>query len=597
MYKLIKELFSLLTHQQRRKFYILQVLVVLVAIAEVASLAAIGPFMALVGNLELIETNQFIHDFYIESGVNDPISFLFIIGLLVLLILILSAVLSTFTIWKLSFFAARTGAEIGDSLYEYYLRENILFHSVTTSSQLTKQIATEVARVTDHILQPCVQINARIVAVLFISIAIFIYDPVISMVSLSMFLIIYYVLFISVRNRLERNGSVISKVSRERFTLMNEGFGAIKEIKLLGREKSFINSFKASGEAFSEAYGSSNGLYNMPRYLMELIIYSGVIALILILLKKYDGELSQILPILAVFGLASFKLLPSFQQIYSGMAQIKSNISALEAIKDDIFLSRVVNKDALKNACNIGYGEYIELEEVSFKYPNKSNYALDGITLKIPFKGVVGIVGPSGSGKSTLLDVLLGLISPSQGNVFIGGKKLDINNLRNWQDRIGYVPQNVFLSEGSVIENVAFGIEKESIDFEKVKKAVEMAHLKQWVNDLDDGYLTKIGERGVQISGGQRQRLGIARALYNDAEVLFFDEATSALDGITENIIMEAIGSIGSKKTIIMIAHRLNTVKNCDLIFMIEQGRLIDQGSYQHLMENNPHFQRMALGK
>ena len=597
MYKLIKELFSLLTHQQRRKFYILQVLVVLVAIAEVASLAAIGPFMALVGNLELIETNQFIHDFYIESGVNDPISFLFIIGLLVLLILILSAVLSTFTIWKLSFFAARTGAEIGDSLYEYYLRENILFHSVTTSSQLTKQIATEVARVTDHILQPCVQINARIVAVLFISIAIFIYDPVISMVSLSMFLIIYYVLFISVRNRLERNGSVISKVSRERFTLMNEGFGAIKEIKLLGREKSFINSFKASGEAFSEAYGSSNGLYNMPRYLMELIIYSGVIVLILILLKKYNGELSQILPVLAVFGLASFKLLPSFQQIYSGMAQIKSNISALEAIKDDILLSRVVNKDALKNACNIGYGEYIELEEVSFKYPNKSNYALDGITLKIPFKGVVGIVGPSGSGKSTLLDVLLGLISPSQGNVFIGGKKLDINNLRNWQDRIGYVPQNVFLSEGSVIENVAFGIEKDSIDFEKVKKAVEMAHLKQWVNDLDDGYLTKIGERGVQISGGQRQRLGIARALYNDAEVLFFDEATSALDGITENIIMEAIESIGSKKTIIMIAHRLNTVKNCDLIFMIEQGRLVDQGSYQHLMENNPHFQRMALGK
>lgn len=597
MYKLIKELFSLLTYQQRRKFYILQVLVVLVAIAEVASLAAIGPFMALVGNLDLIETNQFIHDFYLGSGVDDPISFLFIIGLLVLLFLILSAVLSIFTIWKLSFFAARTGAEIGDSLYEYYLRKNILFHSVTTSSQLTKQIATEVARVTDHILQPCVQINARIVAVLFISIAIFIYDPVISMVALSMFLIIYYVLFISVRNRLERNGSVISKVSRERFTLMNEGFGAIKEIKLLGREKSFINSFKESGEAFSEAYGSSNGLYNMPRYLMELIIYSGIIALILILLKKYDGDLSQILPVLAVFGLASFKLLPSFQQIYSGMAQIKSNISALEAIKDDVLLSRGVNNEALKRACNIGYGEYLELEKVYFKYPNKSNYALDGVTLKIPFKGVVGIVGPSGSGKSTLLDVLLGFISPSQGNVFIGGEKLDINNLRNWQDKIGYVPQNVFLSEGSVIENVAFGIEKEFIDFEKVKRAVEMAHLKQWVNDLDDGYLTKIGERGVQISGGQRQRLGIARALYNDAEVLFFDEATSALDGITENIIMEAIESIGSKKTIIMIAHRLNTVKNCDFIFMIEQGRLVDQGSYQHLMENNPHFQRMALGK
>jgi len=379
---------------------------------------------------------------------------------------------------------------------------------------------------------------------------------------------------------------------------MNEGFGAIKDVQLLGCEKLFITKFKDSGAVFAEAYGSSNGLYNMPRYLMELIVYSGLIGLILVLLKIHEGDLSEILPVLAVFGVAVLKLLPSFQQMYTGAAQIRSNMSALDELTEDLSQARlssqvqnhVYDRESDIDGC-------IELKDVYFKYLNKPHNALDGISLKFPVKRSIAIVGSSGSGKSTLIDVLLGLIIPDKGELVIGEKVITKENLRSWQNRIGYVPQSIFLTEGSVVDNVAFGIERSFVDHEKVKKAIKMAHLEDWVCQLPGGYATTIGERGVQISGGQRQRLGIARALYNDADFLFFDEATSALDGVTEKLIMEAIEALSKDKTIVIIAHRVNTIKHCDLIYVMSQGKVVDQGTYESLIANNKFFKEIALVK
>ncbi|AZL67603.1 ABC transporter ATP-binding protein [Pseudomonas oryziphila] len=595
MIKLVRELVSLMSSEQRKSFLYLQFFVVLMAIAEVVGVAAVGPFMALVGNMELIQTNAVVNNLYLQSGLSSPIEFLFFTGVAVLVFLAVSAVLSVVTIWKLSNFAASTGAEMGDALYAYYLKQNILYHSVTTSSQLTKQIATEVARITDHVLQPLVQINARIVAALFISVAIFAYNPIISLAGLLVFFTAYVSLFFVVRGRLARNGKMISRVSKQRFTLMNEGFGAIRDVQLLGRESSFIRAFQESGRVFARAYGSSNGLYNMPRYLMEFIVYSGMVGLILILLKVHEGDLSAILPVLAVFGLAAFKLLPSFQQIYSGVAQVKSNISAFESIKHDLSLARA---SSLTSMIGRTEGDHlqgdVEFRSVEFCYPDKPTAALKNISLRIPRGAVVGIVGPSGSGKSTLIDLFLGLITPDKGAFLVGERVVDRNNVRQWQEQLGYVPQSIFLTEGTITENVAFGVEPEFIDAQKVKRAIQLAHLDEWVDALPDAYETRIGERGVQISGGQRQRLGIARALYDDADILVFDEATSALDGVTEKMIMEAVERFSHKKTIIMIAHRLNTIKNCDVIFMLDQGRVVDQGTYEYLMVNNEYFNRMA---
>lgn len=597
MIGVVKDILSILSKKQRKKYYLLQFFVVMTAIAEVVSLAFIGPFMAVVGDSEIVERNTIINALYVFSGAESPIHFMFLSGALVLGVLFISTITSIFTIWKLSYFAASTGAEIGNTLYEFYMNKGYLYHSAMNSSTLTKQIATESSRVTDHILQPFVQINARIVAVIFISLVVFAYDPLVSVLGLLIFFIAYYVLFVAVKGRLARNGCNISEVSRRRFMLMNEGFGSIKDVQVLNRQSDFVRQFKKSGDVFSEAYGSSNALYNTPRYIMEFIVYSGMISLTLFLLWQADGELSSVLPVLAVFGVAALKLLPSFQQIYSSAAQIKSNLSALNSIKYDLHEAR--SQAATNTACVgvVSSAGGLRLVNASFRYPGKANLALSNLSLSIPRRSIVGIVGASGSGKSTLLDVLLGVIELVSGDLLWGNTVINSNNVTSWQRNIGYVPQSIFIKDGSVIENVAFGLEIDQVDMHKLSNAISYAQLATWIESLPDGLMTTLGERGVQISGGQRQRIGIARALYNDAEFLFFDEATSALDGKTEDYIMRAIEKISTTKTIVMVAHRLNTIMKCDLIYIIDNGGVVDSGTYEYLFEHNAAFRQMAEGK
>lgn len=595
MIRLAKDILSILSEEQRKKFYSMQLLVVLSAIAEVLSVAVVGPFIALASNINIIETNKLLNNAYIGSNVETPTQFIILIGILVFIFLCVSTSLSVITIRSLSFFAAKTGAEIGDILYSSYLKKDYLFHTEINSSKLVKQIATEVSRVTDNILQPFVQINARLLAVSFISILIFLYDPIISLSGILVFACVYYVLFVFVRKKLLVNGINISKVSQKRFLLMNEGFGSIKDVIILNRQEDFIRQFKESGVVFSEAYGSSNTLYNIPRYIMEFIVYSGMVVLIISLLYFSEGDITKTISTLAVFGVAAFKLLPSFQQIYSSLAQIRSNLSALSEIKNDVVEARMQNQFIRNENFSIEYSnDNLFLENISFRYPGNKSNTIDKINIKIPKQGVVGIVGSSGAGKSTLLDILLGLLTPNNGKFLCGNNEINFKNIKQWQKKIGYVPQNIFLKDGNIIENIAFGLSVCQIDIAKVNRAIDLAQLGDWIKDLPNGVFTKIGEKGVQISGGQKQRIGIARALYNDIDYLFFDEATSALDGRTEALIMAAIDKLSDSKTIVMIAHRLNTVKNCDIIYILDKGKVVDSGHFDYLIRNNSKFREMA---
>lgn len=595
MIQLAKDILSILSEEQRKRFYSLQLLVVFSAIAEVTSIALVGPFMALASNIGIIENNKLVNNAYVISSADTPIQFIIIIGMFVFVFLCISTILSVITIRRLSFFAARTGAEIGDTLYSSYLKKDYLFYTKINSSELIKQIATEVSRVTDNILQPFVQINARLFSVSFISILIFLYDPIISISGLLIFVFIYFILFVFVRKKLLINGINISKVSRKRFVLMNEGFGSIKDVIILNRQENFVKQFKESGAIFSEAYGSSNTLYNVPRYIMEFIVYSGMVVLIVSLLYSSNGDMTKTISTLAVFGVAAFKLLPSFQQIYSSLAQIRSNLSALSEIQNDVIQAR---KQDMKIELENSYMEYgnddLILENVSFRYPEKKLNTINEINIKIPRQGVIGIVGSSGAGKSTLLDILLGLLKPNSGKFLCGNKEVNFNNIKQWQKKIGYVPQNIFLKDGNIIENIAFGLPESQIDMKKINRAIDLAQLDDWIKDIPKGLLTEIGEKGVQISGGQKQRIGIARALYSDIDYLFFDEATSALDGKTEELIMNAIEKLSESKTIVMIAHRLNTVRNCDIIYMLDHGSVVDSGNFDYLIKNNLKFREMA---
>lgn len=597
MTKLIKNLLKVMTKKQKKELIILQILVVTSAIFEVCGVLAIGPFMALVGNIGLIETHELINPIYVYSGISNPVDFLAATGFLVLGLMFLAAITSIFTIWKLSLFAANVGAEFGDRLFKHYMRKDYLYHTSINSADLTKKIAIEVNRVTDNVLQAMVQINARIATVAFISLFVFLYNPYIAVSGVVILSFAYCTLYYFVKNKLSANGGLISKYSKKRFSLMNEGFGALKEVQILGREEYFIDQFKQSGKVFAGAYGTSNGLYNMPRYFMEFIVYSSMVGLVLLLLKKYDGELSVVLPIMAVFGIAAFKLLPSFQQMYSGAAQIRSNISAFEAIETDLIEALEESSFDPKRTDHKIRGD-INLTDAFFSFDANKSPTLNNISVSIPLKTTIGIVGPSGSGKSTLLDVLIGSIKLVHGELKVGGTIIDEFNKGEWQNSIGYVSQMSLIKDGSIAENIAFGVDAADISKEKLIKAAAMAQLTEWVESLSDSYATQVGERGLQISGGQRQRIAIARALYNDAEYLFFDEATSALDGLTEKNIMESISNMAGLKTIIMVAHRLNTVRDCDHIYIVDEGRISDHGSYQYLMETNKKFIQMSgLGK
>lgn len=597
MYRLLKELFYLLTPKQRKRFIKLQFLVIIMTFAEIAGVASIGPFMAMVGSVDILNGDNLLARIYQQTGLSNPHDFIFVAGLLVITMLAISAIISMFTIWRLALFATKVGAEIADRLFSHYMHQPWLFHASGNSAQLIKNISTESGRVITGVIQPLVTMNAKAILAFFMSLSIFIFNPKVAVIGVLIFGVAYVILFRFVRGKLVKNGNVITDSMSQRFKLMSEGFGGVKDVLLLGRQEVFINRFKENGIAFSYCQGSNQGIVQVPRYMMELLAFGTVITLILYLVKSYDGNLGAVLPVLSLYALAGFKLLPAFQQMFGSLAQIKGNLSAFEAIRDDLKASlpiashekvRVVNSDKLELV------KSIKLQNIEFTYPSTSEPVLQGVSLDIPANKVVGFVGASGSGKSTIIDLILGLVLPDKGEILIDGQPLTSSNLRAWQNTLGFVPQSIFLSDASILENIAFGLPLECIDTHRVNEVIKLAHLNELITQLPEGLNTRVGERGVQLSGGQRQRIGIARSLYADAQTLILDEATSALDGITERLIMDAIHDFSDDKTIIMIAHRLATVKECDIIYLIDKGVVVDQGSYEELSVRNETFKRMS---
>ena len=431
MFNLAKELFILLTPSQRRRYYSLQIMVILMAFMELLGIASIGPFMALVADTQLLETNSIFNQIYVASGFATYTDFLFVAGLFVLLMLSIASVLSVITTWRLSLFAFSIGTEIGDRLYRYYLHKDWLFHSSGSSAQLTKQIATEAVRVTNFIILPLIQMNARVILAIFISVGIFIYNPLVATVGIILFVSGYMIIYKVIRKRIALYGEHVSITSTNRFRLMNEGFGGIKDVLLYNRSHDFVEQFQKSGKLLAHAQGVNTALSQAPRYLMELLAFGAMIILVLVLLTTRDGDLSQVLPVLAVYALAGFKLLPALQQIYGSATIIRGNIAAFDAIKTDLINSSDAESKYVFNTeiINLELIENIRLNNISFTYPNKKKPALNNVIIDVPINTTIGLVGESGSGKSTAIDLLLGLITPNKGQLMLDDKVIDSRNI------------------------------------------------------------------------------------------------------------------------------------------------------------------------
>ena len=467
---------------------------------------------------------------------------------------------------------------IGKRLVEGYLHQPYSWFLYRNSADLGKTILSEVATVVTSGILPMIElISKSLVAIALLSLLI-IADPKLAL-TIGLSLSILYAFIIKINQSfLSRIGIERMKANKERFAALSEALGAIKDIKISGLEKIYIQRFSNPAQIFAKHQASSKIVSHLPRYALEAVAFGGMLLVILYLMSK-SGTFGEALPIITLYALAGYRLLPAIQSIYVCITQLRFIKPAVISLSNDlkevdsIKLSGIGHSIKLKNQ--------ISIKDAFYEYPKSSRTALKNINLTIPAKSNIGLVGPTGSGKTTLVDIILGLLELEKGRLEIDGKVINKKNLREWQSTIGYVPQHIYLADDTISSNIAFGIDQSKIDHKAVEEASKIANLHEFVsNELPDKYSTIVGERGTRLSGGQRQRIGIARALYNKPSLLVMDEATSALDNNTEKAVMDAINNLDKDITIILIAHRLNTVKDCDLIFELDKGKVISQGTF-----------------
>ena len=604
-----RRVYGLLSPALRRRLWVLGILVILSGFFEIAGVASIMPFMGMIVDPKLALENRWIAQIHTLFPLATR-PFMILLGGGVLLVLFLSNLVSALTVWSIIRFSLNAGRDLSKAMFAVYLNHPYLFFLNRNTSELVQNTLYEIGRLVSGILIPSLTIVSRMAVALSILGLLLIVNPLIAFLSGLILGGSYMGVFFFVRRTLATSGQEISRENSRRVQVAYETFAGIKDIKILGREKAFFELFSSPVNRYSILQSRSQMISLLPRYAMETLAFGGIIALVLILLSM-GGGLGKTLPLISLYALAGYRLMPSLQQIFANWSTIRFNLPAIDKVVADIEALPEVRAHRKSD----GRGAHpapavplpaesplllhreIRFEGVSFAYPSQEEPVLDRLSLSIPANASVGIVGSTGSGKTTTLDILLGLLEPTEGRLLVDGVPVTGENRRRWQASIGYVPQQIMLIDDTVRKNIAFGIPEDRIDDAKVERAARLAHLHDFIlSELPQGYDTGIGERGVRLSGGQRQRIGIARALYHDPAVLVLDEATSALDNLTETVIMEALATLSRQKTILMVAHRLTTVRDCDFIVVMERGRVADIGSYDELLERSALFSSMVRG-
>ena len=587
MVSLVKILISLLTREQLRKLVFLQVLIVFAACLETISVMSIAPFMSVVVDQDVLNHLPFVIDFAAYFGFSTASSAIKLMGVSVIALLTFSSLTSMFTIWQVSLFAARFGMELGDRLFSLYMRSGWLFHTRANTSDLVKKISDDCLRISDNVISPFLLINARCAVCLLIGAAMIAYNTVLAVSGLLILSIAYMLIYFGLKKMLIKNAEIVTGMSAKRYRLLMEGFSSIKDVILRGNYSFFTNSFSSAGSSLAEARGTNLALALTPRYAMELVIFGSLITLILVILSGGDGEFMSSLPTLTFFGFAVFRLMPCLQQVYASSAQIKGNEHAFRSIEEDLINASKVSPNNDSSAVKVPkllLDFKVSLDNISFKYPASDDFALSNINLEFVKGEITGIVGDSGSGKSTLGDLLLGLINPTSGRIAVDDTLITANNCADWREIVGYVPQSVSLLDTSFVNNIAFGIDDGDIDIGLVEAVIRDADIADLVASESAGIYGFIGEAGVRISGGQRQRLALARALYRDFQFIVFDEATSALDSATQERVMTSIMKLKEKSSIVLITHSSETLKYCDNICVLQHGKVLDFGSRDSVM-------------
>lgn len=594
---LIKKIYSILSPDEKKRGVIVLFMILIMAFLDMLGVASIMPFMAVVSNPEVVDSNLILNSAYNLSqqfGVESIDDFMFLLGIAVFLILVFTLSFKALTVYLETRFCVMREYSIGKRLVEGYLNKPYSWFLMRNSADLGKNILSEVNQVIANALIPIMNIIAQSAVSIALLLLLIIVEPFLAL-SIGLILGITYALIFGVtKNLLSRIGKERLENNEARYVAVNESFGAAKEVKIGGLEQFYTERFSSPAETYAKSLATANITGQLPRFALELVVFGGMLIVILFLMNQ-NGDFSSAVPVMSLYALAGYRLMPSLQGIYTSVTQLRFATAALDSIL--VELKDIQSEPNLVNDivdAKFGLFKKITLKNVSYSYPNEDQPAIKNINLSISSESKVGFVGSTGGGKTTTVDLILGLLEPQVGTLEVDDKIIDGKNLKVWQSTIGYVPQNIYLSDDSIIANIAFGVSSEDIDYDSVERVAKIANLHEFIiNKLPKKYQTKIGERGVRLSGGQRQRIGIARALYRNPRLLVLDEATSALDNLTEQAVMDAVNNLDKDITVIMIAHRLSTVKECDTIFFLEDGKLTGKGSFEELLKSNKSFQEM----
>ncbi len=569
--------------------------ILVMAAVEVVGVGSVFSFMKIVAEPSLIEESAVLSKARDVLGARDTVSFLTAAGLAVLGVIVFRNAFGAFSAWLQAHFVMMTNHSVASRLLETYLNRPLAFHLATNSAQSGKNVLVEATRLVSGSLMSLVRVCADgAVAVAVVGYLLW-HDAVTTSLIVVVLGGSYSGVYLLLRRRLGDLGRARMRADEGRFKAVNESLGGVREIKIFAREFYFLDRFSESSLWLARLEIMNDILKQGPRFAFDALAFGGLIAIALITLAR-DPDPSETIGVLTLYGVAGYRLVPSLHRILQGISAIRFNTAVLDRLHADL-VSAPGAEAALDSPPveRLPFARDIRLDSLSFRYAGAERAVIDSLDLVIPARGSVAFVGPTGAGKSTLVDLIAGLLEPTSGRVLVDGVALGPETRRRWRSNIGYVPQQIYLSDATVARNIAFGVPDERIDHDAVIRAARMAHLHEFVtSQLAEGYGTLVGERGVRLSGGQRQRVGIARALYRAPSLLIFDEATSALDGITEEVIGETLHSLGGELTMILIAHRLTTVRSCDVIHLMSEGRIVDSGAHDELMRGNATFRRMA---
>lgn len=563
----LKKVWSLLSPAERRKALGMLLLVTLMAAVETAGVLSIMPFLSVLANPDAIEGNWLLARLQQAIGTSDTRVFITLLGLASMMAVVGSSVFKTVTLHLVNRFIHFQRHTLSSRLLATYLQQPYEFFLIRNSAVLSKNVLSEVDQLVFNLFQPLSQLVAQgAIVVAMVGLVVWL-DPVTAMFIVIAVGVLYASIYTLVRHRLGLIGREMQAANAKRYQACNEALGGIKDVKFTQSIATYSSRFDEASRQYSRHIATGETLAQSPLYIVEAAGYTGLILISLFLVSNAN-DITTVLPALGLYGFAAYRLLPAAQIMYRGFAKARFATAALDTIQRDLGLAL---PPAAPSMAAIVPQREIRLDRVRFAYPSAPDVnVLDGLSLTIPVNSSVGIVGSSGSGKSTVMDVLLGLLEPQQGGLIVDGEPIRGSALRRWQRAIGYVPQHIYLADTNVAQNIAFGVPQGEIDHDAVVRAARAAQIHDFIQQLPEGYGTSVGDRGVRLSGGQLQRIGIARALYRDPPVLLMDEATSALDQRTEEAVNAALRGLSGSKTIVLIAHKPSSVEQCDLVVRLE---------------------------